>query len=93
MLLEIISPEHVLLNTEVSIVTVPGVNGEFQMLDNHAPVVSVLEKGYVRFKPKGKLPKEVRKEFFKGNENTQLSLEIKGGVVEMNHNKAIILVD
>lgn len=93
MQLEIISPERVLLNTEIRVVTVPGVNGMFQMLNNHAPIVSILEKGYVRFEPTAELPKEMRKNFFRGNGDKQLSLEIKGGVVEMNHNKAIILVD
>lgn len=93
MQLEIVSPERVLLNTEVSIVTVPGVDGEFQMLDNHAPIVSVLEKGYIRFQPKGDLSDAEKDNFFKGNGDKQLSMEIKGGVVEMKNNKAIILVD
>lgn len=92
MQLEIVSPERVLLNTKVSVVTVPGVKGEFQMLDNHAPIISVLEKGFVRFEATESLSKETRKSFFKGN-GAQLSLEIQGGVVEMKNNKAIILVD
>ena len=45
MYLEIVSPEKVLLSAEVNSVTVPGGEGEFQMLNNHAPIVSVLEKG------------------------------------------------
>ena len=39
MYLEIISPEAVLFRGEVTSVSVPGLNGYFQMLDNHAPIV------------------------------------------------------
>lgn len=45
MYLEIVSPEATLFKGEVSSVAVPGVNGEFQVLNNHAPIVSILSKG------------------------------------------------
>ena len=48
MYLEIVSPEATLFAGEVDSVTVPGVNGEFQMLQNHAPVVSLLQEGKVK---------------------------------------------
>ena len=48
MFLEIVSPEAVLFSSEVDSVSVPGINGEFQMLNNHAPVVSVLKEGDVK---------------------------------------------
>lgn len=92
MQLEIVSPERVLLRGEVESVTVPGVDGMFQMLNNHAPIVSVLEKGFIRFRMDGNLEEKYKDNFFKGNDG-ELSLEITGGVVEMNNNKAIILVD
>lgn len=92
MQLEIVSPERVLLKNEVSSVIVPGENGIFQVLENHAPIVSVLEKGFVRFQTKEKLPDEVRKNFFTGNDH-ELSLEIAGGVIEMKDNKVILLID
>ena len=50
MFLEIVSPEATLFSGTVEAVTVPGVNGEFQMLENHAPVVSILQKGNVKIK-------------------------------------------
>ena len=50
MILEIVSPEATLLHTDVDLVSVPGINGEFQMLNNHAPIVSLLVEGSVRFK-------------------------------------------
>lgn len=92
MQLEIVSPERVLLKGEVSSVKVPGINGAFEMLDNHAPIVSVLEEGHIRFNALNELSEEERKNFIKGN-GEELTLKISGGVLEMNNNKAIILVD
>ena len=48
MILEIVSPEATLFSGEVTSVSVPGINGEFQMLNNHAAVVSILQKGNVK---------------------------------------------
>ena len=45
MYLEIVTPEAVLFSGEVTSVALPGIDGEFQMLDNHAPIVSLLGKG------------------------------------------------
>ena len=42
MQLEIVSPERTLLTADVESVIVPGTDGSFQMLDNHAPIVSTL---------------------------------------------------
>ena len=47
MLLEIISPEKTLFGAEVESVSVPGSDGSFQMLNNHAPIVSTLANGIV----------------------------------------------
>ena len=48
MILEIVTPEATLLHSEVDLVSVPGINGEFQMLNNHASIVSLLVKGNVK---------------------------------------------
>jgi len=48
MYLEIVSPEATLFSGEVTSVVVPGVNGDFEMLNNHAPVVSILKEGNVK---------------------------------------------
>ena len=50
MYLEIVSPEASLVSGEIESITVPSVEGEFQMLNNHAPIVSLLSQGKVRFK-------------------------------------------
>ena len=50
MLLEIISPEKTLFGAEVESVSVPGSDGSFQMLSNHAPIVSTLSSGVIKIK-------------------------------------------
>ena len=45
MFLEIVTPEAILFSSEVDSIFVPGIHGEFQMLNNHAPVVSILKEG------------------------------------------------
>ena len=48
MILEIITPEKQIFNGEVTSVKFPGTNGEFEILNNHAPIISTLEKGEIR---------------------------------------------
>ena len=47
--LEIVTPEASLVSGEVTSVTVPGMDGEFQMLNNHAAIVALLVEGKVSF--------------------------------------------
>ncbi len=92
MYLEIVTPETVVLSAEVSTVTVPGINGEFQMLDNHAPVVSLLGKGNVKIAGTIQLDEKIADLFTKG-EGGQWLFPINGGVIEMKDNKVIVLSD
>lgn len=92
MYLEIVSPEEVLLSSEVTSVTVPGVEGSFQILDNHAPIVSILQEGDVKIDGNVALEGKIEKKFSR-DQNNHLIFPIKGGVVEMKDDKAIILVD
>ncbi len=48
MFLEIVTPEAILFSSEVDSISVPGIDGEFQMLNNHAPIVSILKEGEVK---------------------------------------------
>ncbi len=92
MILEIVTPEATLLNTEVESVMVPGINGEFQMLNNHAPIVSLLIEGNVQFKGELiKIEEEFESKFT--NNDSEYSLAIKSGTIEMKENKIIILAD
>lgn len=92
MVLEIVTPEASILNTEVSSVTVPGINGSFEMLNNHAPIVSLLNEGIVIIRGEAiKIDKEFTDKFEKIGNVYQLS--INSGTIEMNNNKIIILAD
>jgi len=93
MILEIVSPEAKLFSGEVTSVAVPGVNGEFQMLNNHAPIVSLLKEGNVKIVGSDlKIAKEFKEKFNKVNEET-FWLPITSGTIEMNDNKVIVLAD
>ncbi len=92
MILEIVTPEATLLHSDVELVSVPGINGEFQMLNNHAPIVSLLGKGTIKFKGDNITIEEQFKANFT-NDKGEYSLVIKSGTIEMKENKVIILAD
>ena len=77
MYLEIITPDKKVFEGEVKSVLVPGTNGQFQMLENHAAIISTLINGKVKVKTKT------------GEEN----FDVHGGVVEMLKNKIVILAE
>lgn len=92
MYLEIVSPEATLFKGEVNSIAVPGVNGEFEMLNNHAPVVSLLGEGHVKIYGNIELDEEVEDKFTKGDKNGTW-LPITSGTIEMKDNKVIVLAD
>jgi F-type H+-transporting ATPase subunit epsilon len=93
MTLEIVSPEAKLYSGEVTSVTAPGVDGEFQMLNHHAAIVSILVKGAIKVDANDfSATKEGAALFTVGADRKQ-HLAIESGTLEMNDNKIIILVD
>ena len=78
MQLEIITPEKKIYTGEIKLVQVPGSKGSFEILNNHAPIISTLEKGSIKI-----IDMQDRVVFF----------DINGGVVEVNQNKIIILAE
>ena len=76
--LEIITPEKTIFSGEVRLVRVPGTKGSFEVLQNHAPLISTLEKGQVKV-----IEKNEKEHFF----------EINGGVIEVKDNRVILLSD
>jgi F-type H+-transporting ATPase subunit epsilon len=78
MQLEILTPEKKIFEGDVSIATFPGADGSFQVMDNHAPLISLLSEGVVEYRIKT------------GGSG---SLRITGGVVEVLKNKVILLAD
>lgn len=75
--LKIISPERIVYQGMVESVTVPGTLGSFQILNDHAPIISSLEKGVVEY-----ATKEGRK-----------SLAVTGGFVEVKKNEVCVCVE
>jgi F-type H+-transporting ATPase subunit epsilon len=75
--LEIMTPEKKIFDGDVTIATFPGSDGSFQVMDNHAPLISLLKEGVVEYKSK----------------EASQSVMITGGVVEVLKNKVILLAD
>jgi len=92
MYLEIVSPEATLFSGEITSVIVPGTNGDFELLNNHAPIVSILKAGVVKISGSITLDKAVQDKFTTGN-NGQTLLKINSGTLEMKDNKVIVLAD
>lgn len=97
MKLHIITPQHVIFEGDVDAVTVPGKMGEFQMLNNHAPIVSSLDKGTIKIKTHSKSFddfKNVSGQLVQSPANELVYLvEVNGGVVEMSNNVVTILAN
>lgn len=78
MYLEIITPEKMLFNGDIDLVKLPGTTGSFEILINHAPLISTLMAGSIKVK----------------DVNGVVSyFEITGGVVEVLNNKVKVLVE
>jgi len=77
MVLEIVTPDSKVFDGEIVSITLPGIEGSFQILNNHAPIVSALGIG--------KLVVETQSE--------TIDFNLDGGVIEMNNNKVIVLAE
>tara|TARA_B110000444_G_C18710208_1_gene533302 strand:- start:365 stop:640 length:276 start_codon:yes stop_codon:yes gene_type:complete len=91
MYLEIITPELTVFKGEIDSVSVPGINGDFEMLNNHAAVVSILKQGVVKIMGDITLNDSNKSVFEKNGKGYWYA--IKSGAIEMNANKIIILAD
>ena len=91
MFLEIVTPEATLFKGEVDSIAVPGVNGEFEMLKDHAPIISLLKEGHVKIFGNIQLEEAAEAKFEKKGKGTWLA--INSGTIEMKDNKVIVLAD
>jgi len=95
--LEIVSPEAVLFSSNVDSISVPGTDGEFQMLNNHAAVVSTLKEGTIKIHVHTQEHLELDNLHGKivshADDDKVLTLVISSGTIELKDNKVIILVD
>ena len=78
MFLEIITPEHKMYEGKIIYAKFPGSDGEFGVLNNHAPIISNLSGGHIEVTD---------------TNNEKKSFKISGGVVEILENKIIVLAD
>jgi F-type H+-transporting ATPase subunit epsilon len=77
MYLEIVTPDQKVFEGEVISVTFPGTDGSFQVLNNHAPLLSTLKKGTIVYKDK----------------KNEYDVIVDGGVVEVLNNKVVVLAE
>jgi F-type H+-transporting ATPase subunit epsilon len=78
MKIEIFTPDRKVYEGEIKSVRVPGKKGSFQVLKDHAPIISTLEKGPV---------------VIIDQDNKQTTFEINSGVIEVRTNKIILLAE
>lgn len=76
--LEIITPDKKVFDGEVKLIQLPGSKGGFEILKNHAPIISTLEKGVIKIQDES------------GEEQI---FEVDGGVIENKANKIVVLVE
>lgn len=77
MILNIISPEKIIYKGETEFVTLPGINGTFTILERHAPIISILNKGHLIYQVFGK----------------NISIDIEEGVVEKKDNIITVCIE
>ena len=78
MKIEIITPDRKIYTGEIRSVRVPGRKGSFQVLKDHAPIISTLDAGPV---------------IIADDQGTEVRFEITGGVIEVRRNRIILLAD
>ena len=80
MKVEIITPDSTIFTGDnVRLIQLPGIDGSFEVLNHHAPLISVLQKGRIKLIKTG----EKEEQFF----------DIKGGVIEVANNKVLVLAE
>lgn len=78
MQLEIFTPEHKVFSGKVYGVQLPGIDGSFEVLENHAALIASLGKGKMKI--------------LKDKSHTE-TYDISGGFVEVLNNKASVLIE
>ena len=93
MKLEIITPESNVFSGEAKSVSLPGLDGVFQVLNNHAPVISALKKGNLIVELERPLSEEQKNDMIVIDSSDKISVAVNGGVAELNKNKLIVLAE
>jgi F-type H+-transporting ATPase subunit epsilon len=79
MQVEIITPDKEIYKGDAVLVQLPGIDGSFEILNNHAPLISALKAGKIKVKK----TKDSKDDFY----------EVNGGVIEVLKNKVLILAE
>lgn len=90
--LEIITPEMKIFKGEAVAVRFPGLDGSFQVLNGHAPIISALAEGEVKVDLANDYEEENENVIVDNNKKV-IRFLIKGGVVEMLNNKVTVLAE
>ncbi len=92
--LEIITPESKVFSGEVDAVQLPGLDGSFQVLKGHAPIISALNEGKVKVDLSAPLSEQQQEnKLIEMDGLKTIRVAIKGGVVEMMNDKIIVLAE
>lgn len=91
--IKILTPEFVVFEGDVKSVLLPGKNGDFQIMKDHAAIVASLIGGKVRVFT-NEIDEKYAKNFTKENDKESVfSFPVKSGVIEFSNNKGIILAE
>ncbi|QDP86585.1 F0F1 ATP synthase subunit epsilon [Chryseobacterium sp. SNU WT5] len=91
--IKILTPEFVVFEGEVKSVLLPGKNGEFQIMKDHAAIVASLNGGKIKVFT-DEIKEEYAQHFTRENEKeSAFSFHMKSGVIEFSNNKGIILAE
>ncbi|HNF48129.1 MAG TPA: ATP synthase F1 subunit epsilon [Chitinophagales bacterium] len=77
MTLDILTPEQSLFSGTADRVQLPGINGKFEVLDNHAPMIATIKEGKIKVT----------------TGNNKQEIKVKSGIVEILKNKVSVLVE
>lgn len=78
MFIEVLTPESTIYVGDVKGVQLPGIDGSFEILENHAPLVAALGKGKMKIIV---------------SNNEEKFYEIEGGFAQTDHNKTAVLAE
>jgi F-type H+-transporting ATPase subunit epsilon len=92
---DILTPESTVYSGEVVSVTLPGLDGVFQVLNNHAPIISALKSGSLIVELANPFNSEENKNKLiqTTSDSKKIQISINGGVAELTNNKMIVLAE
>jgi F-type H+-transporting ATPase subunit epsilon len=95
MQVDIITPESKVFTGEAEAVQFPGLDGSFQVMNNHAPVISGLSEGEVKVNLNDSFSADDSHDLITvdPSDSKTIRVQIKGGVMEMMNNKVIVLAE